>query len=56
MTFQLKYISAIIVCQYFQEIIGHNVHPYYYFQLSDPGSNIIEVTGQYSPKEGEFDE
>ncbi len=34
----------------------NNVSPYYYFQLTDPDENIIEVTGQYSPAEGEFDE
>ena len=33
-----------------------NVSPYYYFQLTDPDGNIIEVTGAYTPKEGEFDE
>ncbi len=33
-----------------------NVSPYYYFQLDDPDGNIIEVTGKYIPKEGEFDE
>ena len=33
-----------------------NVSPYYYFQLSDPDGNIIEVTGGYTPKAGEFDE
>lgn len=32
-----------------------NVCPYYYFQLTDPDGNIIEITGEYSPKEGEFD-
>lgn len=31
-----------------------NVAPYYYFQLTDPDGNIIEVTGNYTPKEGEF--
>lgn len=31
-----------------------NVIPYYYFQSTDPDGNIIEVTGDYSPKEGEF--
>ena len=31
-----------------------NVAPYYYFQFSDPDGNIIEVTGDYTPKEGEF--
>lgn len=34
----------------------NNVCPYFYFQLTDPDGNIIEITGQYSPKEGEFDE
>ena len=33
-----------------------NVMPYYYFQLTDPDGNIIEVTGDYIPEEGEFDE
>jgi lactoylglutathione lyase len=33
-----------------------NVTPYYYFQLTDPDGNIIEVTGAYTPEEGEFDE
>jgi lactoylglutathione lyase len=33
-----------------------NVCPYYYFQLTDPDGNIIEVTGAYTPEEGEFDE
>ena len=32
------------------------VAPYYYFQLTDPDGNIIEVTGSYAPEEGEFDE
>ncbi len=27
-----------------------NVSPYYYFQLDDPDGNIIEVTGDYTPK------
>ena len=31
-----------------------NVSPYYYFQLSDPDGNVIEVTGYYAPDEGEF--
>ena len=31
-----------------------NVSPYYYFQLTDPDGNVIEVTGAYSPEEGEF--
>jgi lactoylglutathione lyase len=33
-----------------------NVSPYYYFQLTDPDGNIIEVTGEYVPDEGEFNE
>ena len=33
-----------------------NVFPYYYFQLTDPDGNVIEVTGEYIPKEGEFEE
>ena len=33
-----------------------NVSPYYYFQLTDPDGNIIEVTGDYILEEGEFDE
>lgn len=33
-----------------------NVNPYYYFQLTDPDGNVIEVTGMYTPGEGEFDE
>ena len=33
-----------------------NVSPYYYFQLTDPDGNVIEVTGTYTPKYGEFDE
>ncbi len=33
-----------------------NVSPYYYFQIIDPDNNVIEVTGAYTPKEGEFDE
>lgn len=34
----------------------NNVSPYYYFQLKDPDGNVIEITGQYSPQRGEFDE
>ena len=30
------------------------VSPYYYFHLTDPDSNIIEITGNYTPAEGEF--
>jgi len=33
-----------------------NVSPYYYFQLTDPDGNVIEVTGNYTPEEGEFDD
>jgi hypothetical protein len=33
-----------------------NVSPYYYFQLTDPDDNVIEVTGAYTPGDGEFDE
>lgn len=33
----------------------NNVSPYYYFHLTDPDGNIIEVTGNYTPKNGEFD-
>lgn len=29
-----------------------NVSPYYYFQFTDPDGNVIEVTGEYTPKEG----
>lgn len=32
-----------------------NVSPYYFFQFTDPDGNIIEVTGAYTPKTGEFD-
>ncbi len=30
-----------------------NVAPYYYFQLTDPDGNVIEVTGDYVPTEAE---
>ena len=33
-----------------------NVSPYYYFQLTDPDDNIIEVTGDYTPEKDEFGE
>lgn len=33
-----------------------NASPYYYFQMTDPDGNVIEVTGAYTPKDGEFDE
>lgn len=32
-----------------------NVAPYYYFQLSDPDGNVIEITGDYTPELGEFE-
>ncbi|HEY8421983.1 MAG TPA: VOC family protein [Thermoclostridium sp.] len=32
------------------------VRPYYYFQLTDPDGNVIEVTGAYAPEAGEFNE
>ena len=31
------------------------VAPYYFFNLSDPDGNVIEVTGKYTPSENEFD-
>lgn len=31
-----------------------NVSPYYYFQMTDPDGNVIEITGSYLPAEGEF--
>lgn len=31
-----------------------NVSPYYYFSLTDPDNNIIEITGNYTPEEDEF--
>ena len=33
----------------------NNVVPYYYFQLDDPDGNVIEITGEYSPTKGEFE-
>ncbi len=32
----------------------NNVRPYYYFQLTDPDGNVIEITGKYIPGTGEF--
>ncbi|MDR0813563.1 MAG: VOC family protein [Oscillospiraceae bacterium] len=32
----------------------YNVSPYYFFNLTDPDGNIIEVTGEYTPAPGEF--
>ena len=34
----------------------NNVMPYYYFQVADPDGNVIEITGQYIPKESEYHE
>jgi Lactoylglutathione lyase and related lyases len=34
----------------------NNVRPYYYFQLADPDDNVIEITGRYTPRTGEFEE
>ncbi|HEY8350856.1 MAG TPA: VOC family protein [Clostridia bacterium] len=34
----------------------YNVSPYYYFQLTDPDGNVIEVTGSYTPEDGEFED
>lgn len=34
----------------------NNVRPYYYFQLTDPDDNVIEITGRYTLKAGEFEE
>lgn len=34
----------------------NNVMPYYYFQVEDPDGNVIEITGEYIPKEGEYNE
>jgi len=31
------------------------VAPYYFFHLTDPDGNIIEVTGGYTPEKGEYD-
>ena len=42
-----EYLSKI---RYF-----YNVNPYYFFDLTDPDGNIIEVTGGYTPEDGEFD-
>ena len=32
------------------------VAPYYYFHFTDPDGNIIEITGNYAPEDGEFDD
>ena len=34
----------------------YNVSPYYFFTLTDPDGNAIEVTGNYTPSADEFDE
>jgi len=31
------------------------VAPYYFFTLTDPDGNMIEVTGKYTPEENEFE-
>ena len=31
------------------------VAPYYFFTLTDPDGNMIEITGKYTPEEHEFD-
>lgn len=33
-----------------------NASPYYYFCLTDPDENIIEITGAYMPEKGMFSE
>jgi lactoylglutathione lyase len=33
----------------------YNVSPYYFFCLTDPDGNIIQITGDYIPMKGEFD-
>ena len=32
----------------------NNVMPYYYFQVADPDDNVIEITGNYTPKDGKY--
>ena len=32
------------------------VSPYYYFQMYDPDDNLIEISGKYTPEEGELGE
>ncbi|MBU3073075.1 VOC family protein [Clostridium estertheticum] len=32
----------------------NNVKPYYYFQVADPDGNVLEITGEYIPKEVEY--
>ena len=34
----------------------NNVSPYYFFQLTDPDDNVIEVTGAYLPEPGELED
>jgi lactoylglutathione lyase len=34
----------------------YNVSPYYYFCLTDPDDNIIEITGEYKLPDGKFEE
>lgn len=53
---ELKRIKQLDVTDFITDIkYVCNVSPYYYFQLSDPDGNVIEVTGAYTPKEGEFE-
>jgi lactoylglutathione lyase len=33
-----------------------NVAPYFFFQFTDPDGNVIEITGDYTPMNGEFGE
>ena len=34
----------------------NNVMPYYYFQVADLDGNAIEITGQYIPKDDDYNE
>lgn len=34
---------------------GASGSPYYYFDLTDPDGNLIEVNGGYTPADGEFE-
>ena len=48
-------IKALRVSENLSEIMYVNyTSPYYYFCLTDPDDNIIEVTGGFKPTEGEF--
>ncbi|WP_167954809.1 VOC family protein [Anaerosporobacter faecicola] len=48
---QLKLVDHITPVKYVC-----NASPYYYFQLTDPDGNVIEVTGDYEPEEGELED